>query len=135
MRYLGIDYGTKYVGLAVSDADGRLAFPKSVVANDNNLLSTISVMIEAEDIEAIVIGESVDQTGKANNVQIAINDFVGQLSMLVGLPVHYEKEMFTSLEASKQDMKRPTARKPKSKIIKKDDSAAALILQRYLDKQ
>lgn len=135
MRYLGIDYGTKNIGLALSDPDGRLAFPKDTINNNSETLQKISTIIESEGAESIVIGDSRTGTGQANKMTDELNDFVAQLTMLVGLPIHLVNEAFTSMEASKQDLDKPTARKPKGKIIKKDDSAAALILQRFLDTQ
>jgi putative Holliday junction resolvase len=135
MRYLGIDFGTRNIGLATSDEEGRLAFPHSVIENSPHVAQHIAMLVAAENIDAVIVGESIDQTGEANPLMNDITEFTTQMSVLVEIPIHFEQEMFTSLEASKQDLERPTARKPKSKIIKKDDSAAALILQRYLDKQ
>lgn len=135
MKCLGIDYGTSRIGIALSDEHGTLAFPKEVIENNSDALARIASIADMESVELIVVGESVDQCGNPNEVMKHIRDFVRTLQPIIDIPITLEQEMFTSLEASRQDITRPTARKPKSKIIKKDDSAAALILQRYLDKQ
>lgn len=135
MRYLGIDYGTKNIGLALSDEAGMLAYPHTVLAASKNVIQDIADVVDQERIDEVVVGHSVDQKGNDNVVMKQVHDLIGQLSLITMKPIHLEKEMFTSLEASRQDISRPTARKPKSKINKKDDSAAALILQRFLDKQ
>jgi len=68
MRYLGIDYGTKRVGLALSDEDGRMAFPESVVPNTRKLLATVAKLCTLRGVEEVVIGESRDYKGNENAV-------------------------------------------------------------------
>ena len=53
MRYLGIDYGSKRVGIAISDASGKIAFPREVLPNDKNLLTRIADLCAKEKVEAI----------------------------------------------------------------------------------
>lgn len=136
MKYLGIDYGTKRIGLAVSDDDGVLAFPHTVFPNTPHTLLELSTLIELHNIGACVIGESVNQNGELNNAAIgakALGEVIrGQLS----IPVFYEKEFFTSFEAhGRQGKERFNARKEKiDKTESIDARAAALILQRFLDK-
>src|SRR3989344_294976 len=59
MRYLGIDYGTKRVGLALSDEGGNMAFPLAVVKNDAKLNDTIVSFVKEKQVGAIVIGHSL----------------------------------------------------------------------------
>lgn len=127
MRFLGIDYGEKRVGLALSDEGGRLAFPKEVVLNSSNLVEYILQVINAEKIDEIVVGESFDYKGAPNKIEKNITDFVEELGQKIKIPINRQKEFLTSVEARKGvDMKNPGD--------KVDDRAAALILQRYLDK-
>jgi putative Holliday junction resolvase len=141
MRFLGIDYGTKRIGLAISDENGKLAFPKEILPNDFHTFDRLSVLIKKENIKEIVVGESVDFSGKLNALSGRIEVFILELSEKFNLPVHKQKEFLTSVEARKSKNDKSTLNQAQShnkvKQIKSgriDASAAALILQRYLDK-
>jgi RNase H-fold protein (predicted Holliday junction resolvase) len=84
-------------------------------------------------VEAIVIGDP----GKENKLYKPVHDFGVTLGEATGLPIHFQNEAFTSLEADRfTDYRKPTARLQKQSTEKKNDaSAAALILQRFLDRQ
>jgi putative Holliday junction resolvase len=141
MRFLGVDYGTKRIGLAISDENGTLAFPKEILPNDFHVFDKLGVLIKKENIKEIVIGESVDFSGKLNVLSGRIEVFILELQEKFGLPVYKQKEFLTSVEArrsktGKKDFNLPQSHS-KVKQIKSgriDASAAALILQRYLDK-
>ena len=137
MRFLGIDYGTKRVGLAVSDENEKLAFPKGILPNDLNLFEKIGIFLKEEDIKEIVVGESMNLKGKPNPLSKKIEIFIAELRKKFKIPVRKEKEFLTSVEArGKVGKEINDARKIKKEKSKKvDDSAAALILQRYLDKK
>ncbi len=141
MRFLGIDFGTKRIGLAVSDERGVLAFPKEIVLNDEDTFKRIGVILKEENIHEIVIGESVDFSGKLNALSARIEVFILELQEKFGLPVYKQKEFLTTVEARKSKIGKkglsPSQAHSKIKQIKSgrvDASAAALILQRYLDK-
>lgn len=125
MRYLGIDYGHKKVGLALSDEGGRMAFPHSVILNDNDFLAKLLHIIESEVVEVVVIGESNALDGTPNAIQGAITDLVTDLTLQTGVPVHLESEQFTT-QAAMRDQGRND---------QTDASAAAIILNSYLEKQ
>ena len=124
MKYLGIDYGSKKVGFAESDEEGRLAFPLMISPNDKNLLRDTLEIVRALKISAIVIGESLDGKGKPNPIAKEAKKFATDLEKSCDIKVMFEKEWFTTAEARKQ-------LEAKENV---DDAAAALILQRYLDK-
>ncbi|MEA3399414.1 MAG: Holliday junction resolvase RuvX [Patescibacteria group bacterium] len=134
MKYLGIDYGSKRVGVAISDEEKSFAFPLDIIPNNLNLLNNILTICESQQIERIIIGESKDLSGKDNEIMGEINEFKQKLEE--HFPVFFEKEFMTSIEAQGREGKEiNNARKAKKKEKKKvDDSAAALILQRYLDR-
>jgi len=142
MKFLGIDYGTKRIGLAISDENGTLAFPKEIVLNDANTMDRLSEIIEKENVGELVIGESVDFSGALNALSARIEVFILELKEKFNLPVHKQKEFLTSVEARKAGETKksfsPSQAHSKVKQIKSgriDASAAALILQRYLDKR
>lgn len=136
MRFIGIDFGTKRVGVAISDEEGKFAFPHVILENNEKLTKEVVKICEENNISEMVIGESLDENGKPNKVMEYINDFVGVLSFEIGIPINFEKEFMTSFEAQRShfDTRAPKSRAPiKKKHL--DDSAAALILQRYLDRR
>ncbi|MCX6753174.1 MAG: Holliday junction resolvase RuvX [Candidatus Nomurabacteria bacterium] len=143
MRFLSIDFGMKRIGIAISDEGGTLAFPKEIILNtkDNKVLDRIGEIIKIENVSEIVIGESVDFSGRLNMLMSHIELFITDLENAFHLPVHRQKEFLTSVEArrsktGKKDMS-PSQAHSKLKDTKAgrvDAGAAALILQRYLDK-
>ncbi|MEX2029206.1 MAG: Holliday junction resolvase RuvX [Candidatus Paceibacterota bacterium] len=141
MRILGIDYGTKRIGLAISDENHKLAFPKEIVSNDLNTFERIGEIIERENVAEIVVGESVDFSGRLNALSARIEVFILELEDKFGLPIHKQKEFLTSVEARKSGITKKTlspsqahSRLKDKKRGRVDAGAAALILQRYLDK-
>ena len=137
MRFLGIDYGTKRIGVAVSDENIILAFPKGILPNDLNIFKNLGEILKTENVSEIVVGESVDFKGQENVVSKEIEIFISELKNKFNLPVHKQKEFLTSVEARGEGGKeKNNDRKIKRESSKKiDDSAAALILQRYLDRR
>ncbi len=140
-RFLGIDFGTKRIGVAISDENSTLAFPKEIVQNDKDTFKRLREIIQKENVREIVVGESVDFSGKLNALSGRIEVFILELQEKFGLPVHKQKEFLTSVEARKAGVTKnslsPSSAHSKLKQIKSgraDASAAALILQRYLDK-
>ena len=123
-KFLGIDYGTKRVGLALSDDTKRLAFPYATLENNKKLLENVMSVIKEHNVDAVVLGESVTYKRDRNPLMERIQDFKKSIEETAGLAVHLEPEWLTSVEA------RRTA--PNPKLV--DASAAALILQTYLDR-
>ena len=126
MRYLGIDFGSRQIGLALSDEAGTMGFPHSTLPNDAELLPALRALIEKEGIGAIVIGESQDLAGGLNPVA-ADAARLGDALAALGLPVSYEAEFFTTQEARRL----PDGTRTAGRV---DASAAALILTSYLSR-
>jgi putative Holliday junction resolvase len=123
-RYLGVDYGTKKVGFALSDEAGRLAFPYAVIPNAGDLPERVKEICEKEGVGGIIIGESRDFSGVPNPVMKKILPFKKKLEETLGIPVSLEPEYLTSKQA----------RNIQEGSAMTDASAAAIILQSYLDK-
>lgn len=68
MKYLGIDFGSKKVGFAQSDDEGRMAYPLMIAPNDSSLFKDTLELIREMKFSAVVIGESVDGSGKPNAI-------------------------------------------------------------------
>ncbi len=124
---MGIDYGTKKVGLAFSDEAGTMGFPFDIVLNDAKLSDALSLLVEDQHIDGIVIGESRDFQGNLNPVANAARALGDELLERTGVPVAYEPEMLTTQEA-RRDFEGVHSHK-RGDV---DSSAAALILTSYL---
>lgn len=126
MKYLGIDFGSKKVGFAQSDDEGRIAFPLMISPNDKNLLKDTLELIREVKIGTVVIGESVDTKGKPNEIAKEARAFGLDIENNIDVIVAFEKEWYSTVEARKQPGKEGSH--------DVDDQAAAIVLQRYLDK-
>ena len=132
MRHLGIDYGTKKIGLALSDEAGTMGFPHAVIpAVDAD--TYVLELIRKEGVEKVVIGESTNFAGEKNPVAKEAKAFGDYLEQHSGVSVVYEPEMLTTQEARRQHDSSEKTRTPKSHAPV-DASAAALILTSYLSR-
>lgn len=129
MRYLGIDYGTKKVGLALSDEAGTMGFPHGILPNSGRLIDEVLALIERKGVTGVVIGDSRDNAGAENPVMAGAKAFATLLESRSGLAVEFEPELFTT-QAARRDPE--GVRTPGSPDV--DASAAALILTSYLSR-
>jgi putative holliday junction resolvase len=122
MRKMGIDYGSKRVGIAFTDDKGLMAFPHDTLQNDANLLDVLVALIAEKKVGEIVIGFSLGKDGKPNEIQSDIEALMTDLTLQVGIPVHLEPELYTTKEAIRFQ----------GKNEKTDASAAAIILNSFI---
>lgn len=144
MRYLGIDYGARFIGIAVSDDTGHLAFPKCTIENTNTgVVRAVAELCKSEMVNHVVIGESVDRAGKRNPIAHHAQMFGDALHVLTGIPVSFEWEGYSSAQArsvrvaDERMLGAPRgniARKVKKTQARVDAHAAQIILQSFLDK-
>ncbi len=124
MRYMGIDFGKKRVGIAISDEGGQFAFANTVLPNNPGLVDEVAKLCTEHQIGKIVMGDSRDYQGKENTIMALAHPFKEALSQKTGLEVVLEPEFLTSREAEHIQ----------GKNSMHDASAAAIILRSYLDK-
>lgn len=124
MRILGIDYGKKRVGIALSDEEAKFALPKAILPASPTLANEIEKIALAAGVKIIVVGESLDYGGRPNPL-IQNIDVLVRILRDKGFEVVLEPEYGSSNEAERFQGKEEN----------RDDSAAAIILQRYLDKK
>jgi putative Holliday junction resolvase len=125
MRMLGIDYGTKKIGLALSDETGRFASPLLVLPAGREALLEVAAVCGREEVKKIVIGHSLNYAGEPNAVAPLSEEFARLLHEATGLPVEFELEVLTTKEAER-DIGRDELT---------DARAAALILKSYIDRK
>ena len=124
MRLMGIDYGSKRVGVALSDESGAMAFPHVVLQNSPALLKELEAIIAEKQVGEIVIGHSLDKDQKPNKIHEAVETLMMDLTLATGLPIHLEAEQFTT----------QAALQIQGRTEKTDASAAALILDSFITK-
>ena len=122
---MSIDYGSKNVGIALSDESGSIAFPKEVLQNDAMLLPHLLDLIKAERVSEIVIGHSLDNKGEENPIMKGARLLGENLKTQAELPVSLEPEFYTSKEAERIQGETDVS----------DASAAAIILNSFLQKK
>ena len=126
-KILGIDYGSKRIGLALSEAGSSMAFPYQVIENKGSakVLANLLDIIDENDVSVIVIGESLNLDGKDNKVMKQIRALIKLLKdSKPSLDIYLEPEHYSSFEAERWS----------GKHDKIDASAAAIILQAWIDR-
>ena len=136
MRYLGLDLGTKTIGLAISDKTGLIATSYQVLHHDNDPKSCIEQLksiINTLKIEALVLGlpKNMNNTlGTRANETLKFKEY---LEKELKLPIYLEDERLTTKSAEYYLIEGNTSRKKRKKVI--DKVAATIILQSFLDKR
>lgn len=121
-RYLGIDYGTKRIGLALGDSLTKTATPFKVVEK----LADIVLVVKEENVEHLVVGVPLTMRKEKGIMHAKVEEFISDLTDLTGLPIELIDERLSSkagdaLVGNKKD-KAP-----------RDAIAAMIILQSYFD--
>ena len=133
-RYLGIDYGTKRIGLAVSDAKTDIALPLSVISAHGSVVAQAKEVLEiAADyvIDAFVVGLPLNMDGSEGKQAKVARTFGNELARQTHLPLHYHDERLSSLSA--QELLAPAELTRKKKKARLDSVAAQVMLQSFLD--
>ena len=139
MKYLGIDYGSKYVGLAVSDSEARVAMPLEVLENTSDVFLRIKELVDIHRVEKVIVGESRNLDGGHNPIQAAIDDFSRELAQTTLCDIDSISEIFSSRqvkwgqEHALRENPRNTHNEQHTTHKRVDARAAAVILQSYLD--
>jgi putative Holliday junction resolvase len=135
MRILGIDYGTKRVGLAISTEKETMALPHSVIETEDSAekLSAISDIARSENIGKIVIGIPYKYDGSLGERAKAVLEFAEALKKELSLSVETYDERLSTVESTERLRELNLNRKDKRKRI--NAVAAQIILQGYLDSQ
>jgi putative holliday junction resolvase len=140
VRFVGVDYGRKRIGLAISDATAFLARPWQVVPVLDPDPETSAVMIadffprlmnEDDGVDGIVVGLPRRLDGSDNDQTADVRAFAKQLEMITGIDVYLVDERLTSVEAEAQLATREKDWKKRKKQL--DAVSAAIILQDFLD--
>lgn len=133
MRLLGIDYGTKRVGLALSDSLGLLAHPYTTLAKTtrNQLFADLLAIIAKENVQSIVLGLPQGLGGEDTGTTRQVRNFAKSLGRRTSIPIHLQNEAFSSKTA--EDQLRQCGRRGQKIREALDQQAAVIILTDYLE--
>lgn len=132
MRVLGIDYGQARVGLAMTDPEGRMVFPRPAIKKTTRdaLFAALTALVHDEGVQAVVVGLPLTLDGGDSLTTRQTRNFAESLARRISAPVHLMDERLSSAEAEAQLKEAGLcSRKMKNRL---DSQAAALILESWL---
>lgn len=135
-RILGVDYGERRIGLAVSDPLAMIATPLPTLARRKGKrppVAAVARVAEEHAVAELVLGLPLDLSGEETDWTREVRAFGDGLADRTGLPVAYQDERMTSVRAERavRSLGLPKGRREQKERI--DAAAAVLILQAYLD--
>ncbi len=134
LRYLGLDVGSRRIGVAVSDELGLTAQPVLTLERRSNRredLRSLARLCRRFEVAGIVVGNPVHLSGEVSPQAARTQAFAAELGELTGLPIHLWDERLTTREAHKILYEAGHERQKHRKVV--DQVAATLILQSFLD--
>lgn len=133
MRLLGLDYGDRRIGVALSDAFGWTAQGLEVIERrkDASEFARIEALVKENEVEQIVLGLPKNMNGTIGPRGELAMAFAEQLRGVLNIPVHLWDERLTTVSAERALIDADVSRKKRKQVV--DKMAACLILQNYLD--
>ena len=134
MRCLGLDLGSKRIGVALCDPEERVATPLTVVQrtksrNEDHV--RIAALVQEYEAEAVVVGLPLNMNSKVTAAAQAAIDETEQLKLVVGVPVHLYDERLTTVTADRSLMEMEMKADARRRVV--DKVAAAVMLQSFID--
>jgi len=136
VRVLGIDLGSKRIGIATSDRSGTIATPYTVLLRCGSMGGdhrNIAKMVVEEEAEAVIIGLPLNMDGSEGKAAQAARVEAARMATVVGVPVHVHDERLTTVEADRVLMEQKMNAQARRRVV--DKVAAAVMLQSWLDTQ
>ena len=129
MKYFGVDYGLRKIGLAVGDDIGRVAVPFDKIPGGEDVIERLAALALAEGVEAFVVGLPIPTEAHQSEEQLERTvAFMNDLADVSGLPISVVDEQFSSAEARR-------VQREYGATASEDALAAMLILQAYFDEE
>jgi putative holliday junction resolvase len=135
-RVLGVDFGSKRIGIAVSDAGESLASPLTVLERSGNLVTDhrrIQALVDEEEAYRVIVGLPVNLNGQREQAALAVLEEIPELELRLAVPVETWDERMTTAAAHKNLQAQNVSSKKRRNQI--DKHAAAVMLQGWLDAQ
>src|SRR5690349_5350575 len=133
MRVLGIDHGTKRMGIALSDPSGTIAQPLEFIPAEPfaQFLERLKQILREKEVELIIIGIPRNMDGSYGPSAAKVQEFVAVLKENIAVPIQLWDERLTSAQANRFLLQADVKRKDRKEKV--DKAAAAILLQSYLD--
>jgi len=133
-RTLGIDFGTRRIGLALSDPTGTLASPLPFLENSGpqKVATALQDLVQAQDVQTVVIGLPRNMDGTYGPAAQKVREFIAQIQPHIPAEIISQDERLTTVQASRNLSQMGLTQKELRKKV--DSSSAALILQQFLDR-
>ena len=140
MRVLGVDLGSRRIGLAVSDPEARFAFPLDAIESAGSArdVAALRALIAEREIGQVVIGLPLHMDGRAGPEAEAAKRFAASLAEATGLPVALLDERWTTSEAERGLQASESSRGRRRKARKsgaRDSMAASILLRTWLERE
>jgi putative Holliday junction resolvase len=137
MRALGLDLGSKRIGVAISDEEGRVATPIETInrARADRAVDhrAVAALVHEWDAGVVVVGLPLSLDGTEGPAARAVRDEISQLETLLAVPVETVDERFTTVTADQHLRRQGVKGKSRTAVI--DRAAAAVLLQSWLDRR
>jgi putative Holliday junction resolvase len=132
-RFLGIDYGAKRVGIAITDPLRIFAYGLTTLENNSKFWENLLKLFTEYDVETIALGYPLKESGERSSSTELIEKFRLELEAKIKIPIEYVDERYSSTIAQQQILASVTSKKKRRNKGLVDKNAAAVILQEYLD--
>jgi putative Holliday junction resolvase len=131
MKTIGIDFGTKRIGIAMTDAEGILAYPFKVIVKTTRdaLFSELLEIFETEKVDEIVIGLPLSLDGEDTLTTRQVRNFATSLGRRTTLPIHLVDERLSSVAAEEELKEAGLWNRKRKKNL--DSQAAKIILETW----
>lgn len=137
-RVLGIDFGERRIGLALSDPSRTIAQPLPTLtrrAGKRPPLAALTEIIAQNDVDHVVIGLPLDLRGEETEWTAAVRDFAAKLAARAHVTIDFVDERLTSVQAERAVRSIGLKRSDREDKARIDAAAAVLLLQSFLDRQ
>jgi len=133
MRILGLDFGARRIGVAISDPTGSTAQPLTVIEkkDDEAAIRRISELVDKYEVDEIVVGLPVSMSGELGAQARTVLAYVEKLKAKLKLPIKVWDERLTTLFAERSLLEADVKRGRRKEVV--DKVAAAIMLQGYLE--
>ena len=137
MKYLGLDLGTKTLGVSISDINGKISLPLTTIRYDNEeynyLISELEKIVLENKVEKIVLGLPKNMNNTIGERALKTLDFKEMIENNLNIEVHMQDERLSTVSSEKFLISNDISRKKRKKVI--DKMASQVILQSFLDKK
>lgn len=133
MRIIGIDYGQKRIGLAMSDPLGITSQPLPFLPNDSKIFHTLEKMVRENQVQEIVVGLPITMKGTPSEMTTEVEKFASKLQEFVEIPIFLQDERLSTMESEKILISADVSRAKRKEV--RDSMSASIILQDYLERK